>query len=367
MLEKYRLAFEVSPMPLLLASDDGTIRLTNRALDELFEYDRGELIGKSVDILVPEEIRGRHPGLRDAYLRVPVKRAMGSGRDLSGVTKYGATIALELGLDPVRLESGETWALVAAVDIRQRKALEERLRLTLDAAASAMIMVGAKGRITYANRSALALFGYDEDELVGREVECLVPEAVQPAHPVFRASFLGQKKARPMGRDAELFARHKSGRLIPVEIGLTPVEAPEGLLVVGTVIDLTERRAAERAIAAKAAELAGVNAELSQFAYSASHDLKAPLATLAGLLSLCIEDLDAGLLDELRDCLVEAVEVAERNARKVETILRIARAGRGRAERRTVPARRPCALGLAGSHRRPRRAGQARARTRRGR
>ncbi len=328
MLEKYKLAFEVSPMPLLLVSAAGTIILTNRALDELFEYRPGELIGRPVDILVPEAVRAQHPDLRRAYLRVPTKRAMGQGRDLSGVTRSGGTISLELGLDPV-VVGGETWALVAAVDIRQRKALEKRLRLALDASASAMILVDVDGRITFVNRASLELFGYAEDDLLGQPIECLVPEEVRPVHPVYRGSFLGVNKARPMGLGATLYARHRSGRRIPVEIALTPVDSPEGRIVVSTVIDLTERHQADEAIALKAAELAAVNTELSHFAYSASHDLKAPLSTLAGLLNLCIEDIDTGDVDEARSTLATAVEIVARNATKVENILRIARAGRG--------------------------------------
>jgi PAS domain S-box-containing protein len=327
MLEKYRLAFEVSPMPLLLVSGDGIIRLTNRGLDDLFEYAPGELIGQRVEQLVPEPMRAAHPALRRAYMRVPTKRAMGQGRDLSGLTRSGDIIALELGLDPVRI-GDETWALVAAVDIRHRRALDEKLRLALDASASAMLMVDVDGRITLVNRAALQMFGYDAEDLLGQPVEMLVPDAVRQVHPVYRASFLGANEARQMAADGDPFARHRSGRGFPVDVSLTPVRTPEGTLVVATIIDLTERRRTQREMAANAAELAAANVELSHFAYSASHDLKAPLATVAGLLNLCIEDIDAGDLDEARKTLHDAMDIVVRNAAKVENILRIARAGR---------------------------------------
>lgn len=326
-IEQYKLAFDVSPMPLLLASADGVIRLTNRGLDDLFEYGRGELVGQPVEVLVPDSVRAHHPELRHAYLRVPTKRSMGRGRDLTGVTKSGASIVLELGLDPVKV-GDETWALVSALDIRARKAHDERMRIALDAAASAMVMVDEEGSIRFVNRATLSLFGYAEEELIGRTIECLVPESTRRAHTVYRGSFLGVNKARPMGLGASLYARHKSGRSIPVEIALTPVQTPDGRMVVATVIDLTAQLEAEQALTRKAEELAAMNTELSHFAYSASHDLKAPLSTVAGLLTLCIDDLAEGRGDEVTTNLETAIDIVHRSSTKIESILTVARAGR---------------------------------------
>ena len=326
-VQKFQLAFDVSPVPLLLVSAAGTIRLTNPGLDALFRYDPGELVGQSVDVLVPDAVRGHHPDLRNAYLRFPTKRAMGLGRDLTGLTKTGASIQLELGLDPVVVDD-ETWALVAAVDIGARKAQDDRMRIALDASATAMVMVDDAGRIGFVNGATMKLFGYTRPDLIGQPIECLVPDTARRAHPVYRNSFLGVNQPRPMGRGASLFARHRTGRLIPVEIALTPVETPDGRMVVATVIDLTAQIEAERQITAKADELAAMNTELSHFAYSASHDLKAPLSTLTGLLTLCIEDLDEGRIDEVREVIAAAIGIVQRSAAKVESILSVARAGR---------------------------------------
>ena len=314
-------------MPLLLASADGLIRLTNRGLDDLFEYAPGELIGQPVEVLVPAAVRAHHPDLRHAYLRVPTKRSMGRGRDLTGVTKSGTSIALELGLDPVRI-GAETWALVSALDIRARKAHDERMRIALDAAASAMLMVDDQGVIRFVNCATLNLFGYVEGELIGQTIESLVPDQTRRAHNVYRGSFLGVNKPRPMGLGASLFARHKSGRSIPVEIALTPVHTPDGRMVVATVIDLTAQLEAEQALTKKAEELAAMNIELSHFAYSASHDLKAPLSTVTGLLTLCVEDLAEGRGDEATTSLETAIGIVQRSSTKIESILAVARAGR---------------------------------------
>lgn len=327
MINKYQLAFDISPVPMLLVSGDGEILLANSDFLELFEYDAEELIGMSVEALVPEPIRGHHPELRNAYNRVSTKRSMGAGRDLFGVTRNGNVIPLELGLEPVS-DGGETMALVAAIDIRHRKIHEERMHRAMDAAASAMVMVDERGQIVFVNKAASSLFGYEEDELLGRPVEMLIPEEFQRAHPVYTGSFMNNRTERSMGLGRDLFARRHDGSRIPVEIVLTPVDSPTGKMVMSTIVDLSERVAAAEEVAQKSAELAALNVELSHFAYSASHDLKAPLSSITGLLKICIEDLDDGSLDEVRQNLIKVVEISDRSAKKVEGVLRIARAGR---------------------------------------
>lgn len=311
---------------MLLVATSGEILLTNPLFDSLFRYSPTELVGQNVEILVPEMHREHHPELRGAYFRHASKRYMGQGRDLHGITRNGEVIPLELGLDSVTID-GEVYALVVAIDIRYRKQQEQRMALAMDAAASAMIMIDEQGRIVFANKAAASLFGYDEKELLNQPVELLVPETIKRVHTVYRASFMSSAEARPMAKELELFALHHDGRKIPVEIALTPVETPNGKMVMSTIIDLSERIAAEQAINAKSAELSQVNEQLSQFAYSASHDLKAPLSSITGLLRVCIEDLDRNCVDEARRNLEKCLQISRRSADKIESVLKIARAG----------------------------------------
>lgn len=324
-IEKYRFAFEISPLPLMLVTGAGKIELSNRHFEHLFGYGTGELIGKNVDILVPEASRGYHPILREAYTRVPTKRNMGANRDLRGLTKSGQTIPLELGLEPMK-NGKETWALVVAIDLSARQLQENRMRQALDASSSAMIMVDQEAKITFVNATASILLGYEQDELMGQTIEMLVPDSLKRAHPVYVGSFMHNRTSRTMGMGRDLFARHKDGTEIPVGIALTPVITGTENLVMCTVTDLTERIAASDALAEKNSELADLNVDLSQFAYSASHDLKAPLSTIVGLMNVCIEDLDDNNLGEVRENFARILDIAKRSTDKVESVLEIARA-----------------------------------------
>lgn len=328
-IEKYTFAFQISPVPMLLVSQDGEIQLSSALANKLFEYEDGQLNGENIDILVPDSIRKHHPQLRNAYFKAPVKRTMGQGRDLVGATRSGKMIPLEVGLDTVTID-GALYALVVVLDISLRRQQEQHLVLAMDAAASAMLMVNQSGVIIFVNKASIKLFGYDKKELLNQPIEHLVPDNVKPVHTVYRNSFISSDDAsREMSLGNELHARHKDGHLIPVEISLTPVQTVEGKVIVSTIIDQTARLEYESAIREKSQELADVNVELTQFAYSASHDLKAPLSSITGLLGLCIDDLEDGETEEVRENLAKCLEISHRSAEKIEGVLNIAKAGSG--------------------------------------
>ncbi len=124
-----RAALDSAPSGLLMADRDGRIVLVNREVERMFGYDRAELMGLPVDILVPERFRGHHPAFRAGFQADPHTRAMGAGRDLYGLRKDGTEIPLEIGLNPVVTDDG-TFVLSSIVDITERKRAElERLRL----------------------------------------------------------------------------------------------------------------------------------------------------------------------------------------------------------------------------------------------
>jgi PAS domain S-box-containing protein len=102
----------------------------------------------------------------------------------------------------------------------------------------ALIVADAAGRVVLANPSAAALFGYAVDELVGLEIEQLVPDHVRPQHAAYRAAFAREPRARPMGKQTELVARRKDGSEVVVEIALSPLQDHGLPLVVAAIRDI---------------------------------------------------------------------------------------------------------------------------------
>src|SRR5439155_11104808 len=131
------------------------------------------------------------------------------------------------------------------MDITERKQAEEKFRLTVEASPNGIILVDEEGRIALVNSQTEKLFGYIREEIIGRSVETLVPQRFRHAHPSYRRAFFEAPIARAMGAGRERFARRKDGTEFPVEIGLAPIETPEGTFVLSAVVDITARKEAE--------------------------------------------------------------------------------------------------------------------------
>jgi len=111
-----------------------------------------------------------------------------------------------------------------------------------------ILMVGPAGRILFVNRSAVTIFGYDGDELVGLSVDLLLSEALREVHARQRADYLALLHPGPMGAGRALLGRRKDGTLFPIEVRLTPVLRKDGPVVVAFVSDVSKQREAERRI-----------------------------------------------------------------------------------------------------------------------
>jgi diguanylate cyclase (GGDEF)-like protein/PAS domain S-box-containing protein len=159
---------------------------------------------------------------------------------------------------------------VVAWDVTEKQRTEALYRAVTEASPTALVLVETHGRIALANAAALRLLGYRPEELIGQGVEVLVPEQYRDAHPWYRVGFHRDPSARPMGRGRDLFVEGRDGTLIPVEIGLSPVEADGELLTVASLVDLTERRQAIQRIETLAAGLAEANRALERLAVTDS-------------------------------------------------------------------------------------------------
>ena len=122
---------------------------------------------------------------------------------------------------------------------------EGRFRLVVEASPNAIVLVDSDGRIAMVNQQTEQMFGYPRAELLGQPVERLLPESLRHSHVGMRQAFFQAPEHRRMGGNRELFGQHRDGRMIPLEVGLSPLRNGDELLVQAVIIDISERKAAE--------------------------------------------------------------------------------------------------------------------------
>ena len=242
--ERFRLAVESAPNAIILMNREGLIEMVNSQTEKFFGYDSAQLVGLDVERLVPVRFRGIHPEHRKSFLADPQIRPMGAGRDLHGVRQDGSEFPVEIGLTPLETSTG-LLVMATVVDITERKQAEEQFYLAVESAPNAILLVNKDGTISLVNSQAEKFFGYGRADLIGLNIDRLVPERFRGTHAEYREGFLADPQVRSMGIGRDLYALRKDGSEFPVEIGLTPIETREGLLIMATVVDITERKRTE--------------------------------------------------------------------------------------------------------------------------
>jgi two-component system sensor kinase FixL len=190
-------------------------------------------------------------------------------------------------------------------EMQERRRTEERFRLVVESTPNAMLMINRSGEIVLANQQTERLFGYRQEELLGQPFERIFPERLRPEPAKSLREFFAAPALRGIGNEEELCGLRKNGSEFPLEIGLTPIESPGGLLAFAVVTDNTEKRRAEEA----RRELVHASrlAVLSEFTASIAHEINQPLGAIlsnADAAELLLENASPPL-DEVRRILAD--------------------------------------------------------------
>jgi protein-histidine pros-kinase len=326
--DKFRGFFEAAPDAVVIVGKDGRILLVNAQTERIFGYQRAQLVGHPIEMLVPERYRQRHPGHRDAYFTDPRVRGMGSTLELYGLRSDGSEFPVEISLSPLETRDG-TLVASAIRDITDRKREEAKFRGLLESAPDAMVILGSDGLILLVNAQAEKLFGYTRAELVGQPIETLVPERLRGRHPEHRGRYFAQPNARPMGAGLDLFGRRKDGLEFAAEISLSPIVTPDGTLVTAAIRDVTERK---RDFEAQNQRMQEANRLKSEFLANMSHELRTPLNAIIGFTKL-LHTGKAGALSATQvEYLGDILSSSEHLLQLINGVLDLAKVESGRTE-----------------------------------
>jgi PAS domain S-box-containing protein len=292
---------ETLPDAIVAVGHDGTIVQVNSQAQDLFGYDRHELIGQKVEILVPESYRHQHHSHRENFAEAPKTRRMGGDLDLYGRRRNGSEFPVEISLSPVSTEQG-AFVLSAIRDISDRKRIEEELRRAneelhrrsaeqlgeyrsrlasiIDSSEDAILSKDLNGIITSWNRGAEHMYGYGPEEVIGKHISLLTPSD-RPDE----ISEILQKVAK--GESTEHYESvrvTKDGRHLNVSVSVSPLrDALDGIVGASAIVrDITAQKRTEGQIRQSQKMEA-----IGRLAGGVAHDFN----NILGIINACTEFL----------------------------------------------------------------------------
>ena len=155
--ERLNFVVEATPLPVVAVDRSGRIAMFNRFAEKLFGYTRDELLGETLDRLLPAASRAGHGKLVTTYLGEPTQRVMGESRSIVGVRKDGTEVPIEVGLNPVLTRDG-AFTLATIIDVSENRRAELRLRAVVDSSPNALVLIDDSGNMTLVNTQAERLF-----------------------------------------------------------------------------------------------------------------------------------------------------------------------------------------------------------------
>jgi PAS domain S-box-containing protein len=278
--ERFRQIVEaVEDYALIMLDPAGNVVSWNIGAERINGYQAHEIIGRhSSCFYLPKDIEDGVPARN--LLAAEQGRYSEEGWR---VRKDGSAFFAEVFLSAIRDDAGKLLGFAKVVhDITERKQIDERFQVVVEAAPSAMIMVGTNGRIGLVNVQTEKLFGFERHQLLGQPVEMLLPERFRLNCRNFIDTFFAAPSMRKIGESKELYGLRQDGSQIPVEVGLNPISTSQGQFFLASIVDITERQSHQRQMLEHNTRLEAANQELN---------------VSLRRLGLAIDALGAGLFD----------------------------------------------------------------------
>ncbi len=239
-----RLLVENSPAAIAMLDNEMKYIITSRRFLKDYKLGDQDLVGRSHYEVFPE-ITDRWREIHRRCLNGTIEKAEEDPFPRSD----GSLDWVRWEIHPWYEQDGKVGGIIIFSEVlTDRKRSEDRFRSVVEFSPIAMVTVDSRGTIQLVNPQAEKLFGYSPNELIGAGIERLLPEGARAKHEELRNGFMSQAESRKMGIGRDLYGQRKDGSEFPAEIGLTPIEAVDGKMVLCSIIDITQRRRSEQAL-----------------------------------------------------------------------------------------------------------------------
>lgn len=272
---------------IIVIASDGRVESFNRGAERLFGYVATEVIGRNVNMLMPSPYHEQHDGYLSRYLQTGAATIIGIGREVTGRRRDGSTFPLHLSVGEMaigneRKFTGVLHDLSARTELEQQlRTSEARWRAVIESAVDAIVVIDAKGCVEAFNSAAERMFGYNEDEVIGQNVNVLMPSPYHEEHDSYLARYLQTGRKTIIGTGRDVTGRCKDGSTFPLHLSVGEVTVGGEHRFTGILHDLTERVRIEE----KLREQAGL-ARLGEMAAVIAHEVKNPLAGVRGAIQV---------------------------------------------------------------------------------
>jgi len=332
--ERFRLLVgSVRDYAIFMLDPSGHVASWNHGAQQIKGYKPEEILGQHFSRFYPPEALAA--GAPAASLRAAAETGRFEEENWR-IRKDGSRFWADVVITPIRDGRGTLLGFAKVTrDLSERQRAEEAMRASEEqfrtlavTASDAIITADSHGDITYYNPGAERIFGYAFQEVRGKPLTVLMPERLREAHRTGLARYLATGEARVVGRTVELVGQKRDGAEFPLELSLASWKRGPAFAFTAIVRDITERKAAEETLRRYAAQLESANAELEAFAYSVSHDLRAPLRSLDGFSQALLEDYADRLDAQGTDYLRRVRSGSQRMAQLIDDLLNLSRVTR---------------------------------------